>query len=159
MKAENKIVDLAKAKQLISEWKKQGLKTVFTNGCFDILHLGHVDYLEKSREFGDKLILGLNTDNSVKRQNKGPERPINNEYSRARILASLFFVDLVVLFDQETPYDIISDLMPEILVKGDDYSVENIVGADIVIKNGGEVKTIPLVKGISTTSIINKLKN
>ena len=159
MRAENKIVQLDQAKQLILEWKKQGLKTVFTNGCFDILHLGHVDYLEKAREFGDKLILGLNTDNSVKRQNKGPERPINNEHSRARILASLFFVDLVVLFDQDTPYDIISVLKPEILVKGDDYSVENIVGADIVINGGGEVKTIPLVKGFSTTSIINKLKN
>ncbi|MBC7388324.1 MAG: D-glycero-beta-D-manno-heptose 1-phosphate adenylyltransferase [Opitutaceae bacterium] len=159
MKAENKIVELDQAKQFISDWKKQGLKTVFTNGCFDILHLGHVDYLEKAREFGDKLILGLNTDASVKRQNKGPERPINNEYSRARILASLFFIDLVVLFDQDTPYDIISVLKPEILVKGDDYSVDNIVGADVVINNGGEVKTIPLVKGFSTTSIINKLKN
>ena len=159
MKAEDKIVDLDQAKTVIQKWKNEGKKTVFTNGCFDILHLGHVDYLEKARNFGDKLILGLNTDSSVKRQNKSPERPINNEYSRARILASLFFVDLVVLFNQDTPYDIISDLMPAVLVKGDDYSVDTIVGADIVMKNGGEVKTIPLVKGYSTTSIINKLKN
>ena len=159
MKAEDKIVNLVQAKNLIQQWKNEGKKTVFTNGCFDILHLGHVDYLEKARNFGDKLILGLNTDSSVKRQNKSPERPINNEYSRARILASLFFVDLVVLFNQDTPYDIISDLMPAVLVKGDDYSVDTIVGADIVMKNGGEVKTIPLVKGYSTTSIINKLKN
>ena len=159
MKAEHKIVDLARAKHILLECKKEGKKTVFTNGCFDILHLGHVDYLEKAFNLGDKLILGLNTDASVKRQNKGPERPINNEYSRARILASLFFVDLVVLFDQDTPHDIISYLLPDILVKGDDYSIETIVGADIVLKNGGVVKTIPLVKGYSTTSIINKLKN
>ena len=158
MKAEDKIVGIEEAKAIMQEWKKAGLKSVFTNGCFDILHLGHVDYLEKARNYGDKLILALNTDNSVKRQNKGPERPINNEYSRARILASLFFIDLVVYFDEDTPYDIISVLLPDILVKGDDYAVENIVGADIVIKNGGEVSTIPLVKGYSTTAIINKLK-
>ena len=159
MRAEDKIVSQNEAKQILAGWKKESLKTVFTNGCFDILHLGHVDYLEKSRSLGDRLILGLNTDSSVKRQNKGPERPINNEYSRARILASLFFVDLVVMFEEDTPYDIISDLIPDILVKGDDYSVENIVGADVVIRNGGEVKTIPLVNGYSTTSIINKLKS
>jgi len=158
MKAEDKIVSWTEALAITQSWKKEGFKFVFTNGCFDILHLGHVDYLEKSHGLGDKLVLALNTDNSVKRQNKGPERPINNEYSRARILASLFFVDLVVLFDEDTPYDIISYLKPDILVKGDDYSVENIVGADIVMKNGGVVKTIPLVKGYSTTSIINKLK-
>ena len=159
MKAEDKIVSLQQAVLLAKEWKNSGQKAVFTNGCFDILHLGHVDYLEKARSLGDKLILALNTDSSVKRQNKGPERPINSEYARARILASLFFVDMVVLFDDNTPYDIISVLLPDILVKGDDYAVDNIVGADVVIKNGGEVKTIPLVQGYSTTSIINKLKS
>ena len=159
MLAEDKIVDWSKAKAIINGWKKAGDKIVFTNGCFDILHLGHVDYLEKARLIGDKLVLALNTDASVKRQSKGPERPINDQTSRARLLASLFFVDLVVFFEEETPYDIIAYLLPDILVKGDDYSVENIVGADIVINNGGVVKTVPLVKGYSTTSIINKIKN
>ena len=159
MLAEDKIVDWSKAKSIINGWKMAGDKIVFTNGCFDILHLGHVDYLEKARLIGDKLVLALNTDASVKRQSKGPERPINDQTSRARLLASLFFVDLVVFFEEETPYDIIAYLLPDILVKGDDYSVENIVGADIVINNGGVVKTVPLVKGYSTTSIINKIKN
>jgi D-glycero-beta-D-manno-heptose 1-phosphate adenylyltransferase len=159
MKAEDKIVSLASAIQTVRQLQSDGQKVVFTNGCFDILHLGHVDYLEKARAFGDKLVLGLNTDASVKRQNKSPERPINNEHSRARILASLFFVDLVVLFDQDTPHDIIADLKPNVLVKGDDYVIENIVGADIVMANGGVVKTVPLVQGYSTTNIVNKLKN
>ncbi len=159
MKAEDKIVDWAKATEIVNAWKQEHKKVVFTNGCFDILHLGHVDYLEKSRNLGDKLVLALNTDASVKRQKKGPERPINDETSRARLLASLFFVDLVVFFEEETPYDIIACLKPNILVKGDDYSIENIVGADIVLGSGGEVKTVPLVKGYSTTSIVNKIKN
>ena len=159
MKAEDKIVDWSKAQEVVNAWKTQDEKVVFTNGCFDLLHLGHVDYLEKSRNLGDKLVLALNTDASVRRQNKGPERPINDELSRARLLASLFFVDLVVFFDEETPYDIIAYLKPDVLVKGDDYAVQNIVGADIVMKNGGVVKTVPLVKGYSTTLIVNKIKN
>lgn len=158
MRSEDKITDLHAAFDKIELWKQMGEKVVFTNGCFDILHVGHVDYLEKARSLGNKLVVGLNTDASVRCQNKGPERPINDEYSRARLLASLFFVDLVVFFEEETPYDIISYLKPSVLVKGDDYVIENIVGADIVMANGGEVKTIPLVKGYSTTSIINKIK-
>lgn len=157
--AAQKIVDWSSAFEHVSAWKAQGNRVVFTNGCFDILHLGHVDYLEKARALGDKLVVGLNTDASVKRQEKSPERPINDEYSRARLLASLFFVDLVVLFDEQTPYDIIAYLQPDVLVKGDDYAVENIIGANIVIKNGGVVKTVPLVQGYSTTKIVNKIKN
>ncbi len=157
--AAEKIVDWSSAFEHVSAWKAQGNRVVFTNGCFDILHLGHVDYLEKARALGDKLVVGLNTDASVKRQEKSPERPINDEYSRARLLASLFFVDLVVLFDEQTPYDIIAYLQPNVLVKGDDYAVENIIGANIVIKNGGVVKTVPLVQGYSTTKIVNKIKN
>lgn len=159
MKASEKIVSKERALEIVKAWKAQGDKVVFTNGCFDILHLGHVDYLEQARMLGNKLVLALNTDASVKRQNKGPERPINDQESRARLLASLFFVDLVVFFDQDTPYDIIAYLLPDILVKGDDYAVTNIVGADLVVAHGGEVKTIPLVKGYSTTSIVNKIKN
>ncbi|HAR19615.1 MAG TPA: D-glycero-beta-D-manno-heptose 1-phosphate adenylyltransferase [Cytophagales bacterium] len=159
LEAAQKIVNWSSAFEQVSAWKKQDISVVFTNGCFDILHLGHVDYLEKARALGDKLVVGLNTDASVKRQEKSPERPINDEYSRARLLASLFFVDLVVLFDEQTPYDIIAYLQPNVLVKGDDYAVENIVGANIVINNGGVVKTVPLVKGYSTTKIVNKIKN
>ncbi len=141
----------------VKSWKELGEKVVFTNGCFDILHLGHADYLEKSRSLGDRLIVGVNTDASVKKL-KGPERPVNPEYARARLLAALEFVDAVILFDEDTPFELISHVIPDILVKGNDYTIENIVGADIVMKNGGEVKTISLVDGFSTTGIIGKIK-
>jgi len=137
-------------------WKQQGQRLVFTNGCFDILHLGHVDYLEKARALGDKLVVGVNTDASVSRL-KGPSRPLQDELSRARIMASLLFTDAIVLFDEETPYELIKSIMPDILVKGDDYTVENIVGHDIVLQNGGEVKTIALVKGYSTSNVVAKI--
>jgi rfaE bifunctional protein nucleotidyltransferase chain/domain len=135
----------------------QSEQVVFTNGCFDILHLGHVDYLEKARLTGTKMIVAVNSDASV-RTLKGPERPVNNEYARARIIASLQFVDLVIVFNEETPLELINELLPDILVKGDDYSVETIVGAKEVIAAGGQVKTIPLVPSYSTTGIIQKLK-
>jgi len=157
MKTPGKILKKEVALPLVMEWKKKG-KVVFTNGCFDILHLGHVDYLEKARDLGDKLVLGLNTDKSIQRL-KGPDRPITDEYSRARVIAALGFVDAVILFDEETPYDLISYLKPDILVKGDDYAIENIVGADVVLQNGGTVKTVSLVKGYSTSTIISKIKN
>lgn len=156
MKTSDKIYLAETLGSKIKEWKKAG-KVVFTNGCFDILHLGHVDYLEKARNKGSKLIVGLNTDESVKRL-KGPERPVNNEYARARVLASLQFVDAVVLFDEDTPLNLIEKLVPDILVKGDDYNISNIVGADFVIKNGGSVETISLVEGQSTSGIISKIK-
>ncbi len=149
----DKIKGIDEALNLRNTWKKNQEKVVFTNGCFDILHLGHVDYLEKARQTGSKLIVGLNTDNSVKHL-KGPNRPINNEYARARILAGLEFVDLVILFSEETPLDLINTLKPDILIKGNDYSVETIVGAKEVLANGGEVKTIELVPDYSTTKTI-----
>jgi len=142
---------------MVNTWQKEGKKVVFTNGVFDLLHIGHVTYLAKAAELGDKLIIGLNTDSSVKRI-KGESRPINDQNSRAALLASLFFVDGVVLFDEDTPLNLISYLLPDILVKGADYSIENIVGAKEVIANGGEVKTITFVKGYSSTSIIKKIK-
>ena len=132
-------------------------KIVFTNGVFDILHTGHVDYLSKARDLGDILILGLNTDASVKRLNKGPERPINNEVSRAAVLGALECVDYVILFDEETPYELIKAIQPDILVKGSDYKAEAIVGYDIVKAKGGEVITIDLSQGFSTTNIIKKI--
>jgi D-glycero-beta-D-manno-heptose 1-phosphate adenylyltransferase len=138
-------------------WKTANQKVVFTNGCFDILHLGHIDYLEKARQLGSKLIIGLNTDVSVK-QLKGESRPINNEYARSRMLAALAFTDAIVLFGEPTPLHLIETLLPDILVKGNDYAVENIVGALAVLANGGEVKTVELVTGYSTTGLIEKMK-
>ena len=153
----SKIKPLNELKSLINQWQEDGDEVVFTNGCFDILHLGHIDYLEKSRALGQRLVIGLNSDSSVRRI-KGKERPLNNEYSRARILAALTFVDAIVLFSEDTPKKLISELLPDILVKGNDYLAENIVGADIVKANGGRVETISLVDGYSTTNIVEKIK-
>jgi len=152
-----KIQPLARLKATVTAWQKEGKKVVFTNGVFDLLHLGHVTYLAKAAELGDKLIIGLNADSSVKRI-KGEDRPINDQNNRAALLASLFFVDGVVLFEEDTPLNLISILLPDILVKGADYTIDNIVGAKEVIANGGEVKTITFVEGYSSTSIINKIK-
>jgi D-glycero-beta-D-manno-heptose 1-phosphate adenylyltransferase len=154
---ENKILSLSDARSQVTAWKNEGYEVVFTNGCFDILHLGHVDYLEKASALGQKMVVALNTDQSVSAL-KGPERPINKEYARARIIASLSFVDAVILFGEETPLSVIEALVPDILVKGNDYSVATIVGADFVLEHGGKVETIPLVAGYSTTQIISKLK-
>ncbi len=153
----NKIFSLPELIEQCLVWKKEGHKTVFTNGCFDILHLGHIDYLEKAKSLGNKLIVGVNADISVKRL-KGESRPINNEYARCRMLAALAFVDAVLLFGEDTPLHLITTLLPDILVKGDDYKIEQIVGADIVIANGGEIKTIEFVLGYSTTNLIQKMK-
>jgi rfaE bifunctional protein nucleotidyltransferase chain/domain len=157
MRTKNKILDQNEAKNTISAWKDSGLEVVFTNGCFDILHLGHIDYLEHSSALGDKLVVGLNSDPSVTRL-KGEGRPINPEYARARILAALSFVDLVVIFGEDTPLELIRNFLPDILVKGKDYEISNIVGADIVIEHGGKVLTIDLVDGYSTTNIVQKIK-
>ncbi len=129
---------------------------VFTNGCFDILHRGHVQYLAEAASLGDYLIIGLNTDASVKRL-KGPNRPYLDQETRAMILASMGFVSAVVLFDEETPYRLIQTVKPHFLVKGGDYKVEDIVGYDIVTSKGGQVVTIPLVSGFSSTNIIQKI--
>lgn len=156
-KTEDKIFTQDLLAEQVRNWQQSGLKVVFSNGCFDILHLGHIDYLEKARDKGDKLIIGLNTDASV-RHLKGEKRPINSEYSRARMLAALEFVDGITFFSEQTPLELIKKMKPNILVKGSDYLAENIVGADVVIENGGSVETIDLVEGYSTTDIINKIK-
>ena len=152
-----KIKNREEALGLVQSWKGAGDEVVFTNGCFDILHLGHVDYLEKARGLGDRLVLGLNMDESVTRL-KGPKRPLNPFTSRSRIMASLEFVDLVVPFGEDTPKELIELLLPDILVKGKDYDISNIVGADVVIEHGGKVETIDLVEGYSTTNIVEKIK-
>ena len=140
----------------IARWNLLSKKIVFTNGCFDILHRGHVEYLAQAADQGDILCIGLNSDRSVKKL-KGQGRPLQDEYSRATALAALAFVDTVVMFDEETPYNLIHSINPDVLVKGGDYLPENIVGYDIVTRKGGRVITIPLVEGYSTTGIINKL--
>ncbi|RYY32341.1 MAG: D-glycero-beta-D-manno-heptose 1-phosphate adenylyltransferase [Sphingobacteriaceae bacterium] len=153
----NKICDWEKAKSLVSAWKAEGKKVVFTNGVFDLLHIGHITYLAKAADEGDKLIIGLNADSSVKRI-KGESRPVNDQNSRSAILAALFFVDAIAVFEEDTPLDLINTLMPNVLIKGADYSIDNIVGAKEVMANGGEVKTITFVEGYSSTSIIERIK-
>lgn len=137
--------------------KMQGKTLVFTNGCFDIIHRGHVTYLNEARKLGDALIVGLNTDQSVRRLNKGPNRPINNELDRKFVLENLKAIDCVQLFDEETPLELIKTIRPNILVKGADYSIDTIVGAKEVIGFGGKVLTIDLVTGFSTTATIKKM--
>lgn len=144
--------------QQVLAWQNNGQKVVFTNGCFDLLHRGHVDYLAKAADCGQKLVIGVNTDASVSKL-KGPNRPIQDEQSRLQILASLQCVDAVILFDEQTPYDLIKTLQPDVLVKGSDYQPENIVGYDIVTAKGGEVKTIDFIPGFSTSAIERRVKN
>jgi len=154
----NKIFDLPSLKAKLTEWKSDSKKVVFTNGVFDLLHVGHITYMAKAADLGDKLVIGLNSDASVKRI-KGEDRPVNDQNSRAALLAALFFVDAIIIFEEDTPQQLIATLLPDVLVKGADYTIENIAGAKEVIINGGEVKTIDLVDGYSSTSIIQKIKS
>ena len=142
----------------IEVYKNQHKKIVFTNGCFDLLHIGHVTYLEEAKKQGDILIVGINTDESVKKL-KGSTRPIQNENDRAQILAALKSVDHTILFSEETPLNLIKMIKPDVLVKGGDWKIDQIVGSDFVISNGGIVKSLNFVNGKSTTSIIEKSKN
>lgn len=155
---ENKVTPLEKLIPLINIWRFQDKRIVFTNGCFDLLHLGHIDYLAKAADLGDKLVIGLNNDSSTTSL-KGPGRPITNQKSRSHLLASLFFVDAVVLFNESTPFELIKAIKPDVLVKGADYTIDKIVGADIVLENGGEVKTIEYIEGYSTSAIEQKIRN
>ena len=153
----NKILNKESLEEKLNLWRKEGKTIVFSNGCFDILHRGHVEYLSKAADLGDILIIGLNTDASVKRI-KGPSRPVNDEKARAVVLAALEFVDAIMFFDEDTPYNLIKNVQPDVLVKGKDYKAEDIVGYDIVTNKGGKVETIELVEGFSTTNTINKMK-
>ena len=150
----NKIFDHALLGNRVAMWRFLNNKIVFTNGCFDILHRGHIEYLSQARDKGAVLVIGLNNDASVKRI-KGEGRPVQDEMTRALVLASLRFVDAVVLFDEDTPYELIKFVQPDVLVKGADYTENTIIGADIVKANGGEVVTIPIVEGYSTSLILN----
>jgi len=155
MWTKEKILTRDQVPAVIAVWRGQGRKVVFTNGCFDLLHLGHVDYLEQARHLGDALVVGLNTDASV--SGLKPGRPIQDEDARARILAALAFVDAVVLFGEPTPLELIELVQPDVLVKGDDYAISGIVGHESVLNRGGQVCTVPLVPGYSTSRIVEKI--
>jgi len=152
-----KIKTIDQAKAVIASWKVLGKTVAFTNGCFDLLHPGHLYSLAQTAKEADYLIVGLNSDASVQRL-KGPERPINHTHDRALILANLVLVDMVVVFEQDTPLELISNLLPDVLVKGGDYTIDTIVGAKQVIANGGKVIINPIVEGFSTTQLIEKIK-
>jgi D-beta-D-heptose 7-phosphate kinase/D-beta-D-heptose 1-phosphate adenosyltransferase len=151
-----KITALAGLLPVLARRKRTGKKIVFTNGCFDILHLGHTRYLQKARTLGDVLVIGMNTDSSV-RKLKGPGRPVNVEKNRAEVLSALACVDFIVLFSELTPQKLIQAVKPDLLVKGGDWKIKDIAGAPFVISYGGKVKTIPFVKGFSTTGILKKI--
>ena len=151
-----KLLSRAEVSAVSNSLKQDGKKVVFTNGCFDILHVGHIELLESAKSLGDILVVGLNSDDSVKRL-KGTGRPINSVRERVRILSALEFVDYVVIFNEDTPYKLLQEVKPDFLIKGGDYSLDKIVGRDIVESYGGKVKVIQLLKGKSTTDIINKI--
>ncbi|MEI7965067.1 MAG: D-glycero-beta-D-manno-heptose 1-phosphate adenylyltransferase [Chitinophagaceae bacterium] len=153
----DKILSEQELQQQLKRWRLQNKTIVFTNGVFDILHEGHIASLSEAASFGHILIVGLNADASVKRL-KGDNRPVNKEQARALLLASLLPTDAIVIFDTDTPLDLIISIMPDVLVKGGDYTLEQIVGAKEVLANGGEVKIVPLIEGVSTTAIIEKMR-
>ena len=153
----NKIYDLPSLLKQVFIWKMQSKKIVFTNGVFDILHKGHIASLTEAASYGEILIVGVNSDSSV-RKLKGPTRPVNDENARALLLASMIQTDAVILFEEDTPQDLIKMIMPDFLVKGGDYTIEQIAGAKEVIENGGEVKIAKIIEGISTTNIIKKMR-
>jgi len=153
----SKILGDKELKTLLSYWRFKNQKTVFTNGCFDLLHKGHIEYLSKAADLGDVLIVGLNSDKSVQKI-KGDDRPVQDESSRSIVLAGLSLVTSVVLFDEDTPYELIKKVKPDVLVKGADYKEEDIVGADIVKENGGEIVSVELSEGYSTSAIVKKIK-
>lgn len=154
----NKILTTAALKKKLEAWRSAGKKIVFTNGCFDLLHAGHVAYLSEAASLGEVLIVGLNSDSSVQAL-KGPARPVNNETTRASLLGSMFFIDAVVLFSEDTPLELIKSIMPDVLVKGGDYEIEQIAGAKEVLANDGEVKILSFLPGYSSTAIIEKIKS
>lgn len=154
---QQKIYTLEALNNEVNAWKQQQLKVAFTNGCFDLVHAGHITYLAAAADSSDKLVVGLNADHSLQRL-KGTDRPIIEQYNRALLLASLQFIDAIVIFNEDTPINVIKKLMPDILIKGGDYTVDQIVGAKEVRSAGGTVKIIPYLTGLSTTNIIAKIK-
>lgn len=163
---QSKIFTLSSFQKILDAWRKNGESIVFTNGVFDIVHRGHIDYLNKASHLADHLILGLNSDSSVKRLEKGEDRPINKEEDRAYLIAAFGCIDAVIIFNEDTPIELIKNIQPTILVKGGDYNpsakigdAKYIVGSDIVIENGGKIDVIPFLPGYSTTDLLNKIRN
>ena len=152
-------MELLLAQRAVNVWRMKGDRIVFTNGCFDILHRGHVDYLQEAAALGERLVIGLNSDESVRRLDKATDRPFNDQESRAKVIAGMRFVDAVVIFDQDTPLELIKALQPDVLVKGGDWKPEQIVGADVVKARGGEVRSLKLEDGFSTTNLVEKIRN
>jgi D-beta-D-heptose 7-phosphate kinase/D-beta-D-heptose 1-phosphate adenosyltransferase len=157
-KLKAKILNIKDLSQIIKKWRLNGDKIIFTNGCFDIIHLGHLEILARSADLGDKLIVGINSDISVKKI-KGNSRPIIEEDSRAKQLAAIEFIDAVILFNEDTPHNLISFINPDIITKGGDYKKNDVIGNELMNKKDGEVVIIPLTQGYSTTSILEKIKN
>ncbi len=154
-----RILDAVTATRLVQAWRLKSDRVVFTNGVFDILHRGHVSYLQEAAALGHRLVVGLNSDASVKRLGKGEDRPLNNEADRAAVLVALRCVDAVVIFNEDTPLELITALQPDILAKGGDWPVDKIVGADVVVARGGTVFSLPLVEGFSTTKLVERIRN
>ena len=155
---DRRVVDLENLKRLCNIWRMKGDRVVFTNGCFDILHRGHVEYLQEAAALGDRLVIGLNSDASVRRQGKGADRPLNDQDSRAKVLAALRLVDAVVIFEEDTPLELIKAIVPDVLVKGGDWSEDRIVGAQEVKAAGGTVHSLRLVDGFSTTALVERIR-
>jgi rfaE bifunctional protein nucleotidyltransferase chain/domain len=153
----NKIFSLPELTEQVHRWKSEGKKVVFTNGCFDLLHAGHIAYLTEAADLGDVLVVALNSDQSVQCL-KGPDRPVNDENTRSSVLAGMFFIDALVFFDEDTPLEVIKGVLPHVLVKGGDYTISQIVGAKETIDAGGQVEVLSFLPGYSSTSIIEKIR-
>lgn len=153
----NKIQPWDKAVHIVKDWQNQGLEVVFTNGCFDLVHYGHLYYLTEAAAQGQRLVVGLNSDASIARL-KGKHRPIKDDKNRQHLMASLAFVDLVVLFEEDTPLKLITRLQPDVLVKGGDWTIDQIVGSDVVLNRGGTVKSLTFIEGYSTTNLEQKIR-
>jgi rfaE bifunctional protein nucleotidyltransferase chain/domain len=154
----NEILDWRTLRRRIASWRRSGNRIVFTNGCFDLIHPGHVRYLRAAKRLGDRLVVGLNSDASVRRLSKGPGRPLVPQAARAEVLAALEMVDAVAVFDQDTPYQLIALVQPDVLVKGGDWAAARIVGADLVRARGGKVRSLKFVPGYSTTALVKKIR-
>lgn len=155
---DKRIFDRISAVRMVNVWRLKSDRIVFTNGCFDILHRGHVEYLQEAAALGNRLVVGVNSDASVRRLGKGDDRPLNDQDSRAKVLAALRCVDAVVIFDEDTPLEMITALQPDVVAKGGDWKPEQIVGADVVKARGGEVRSLKLVDGFSTTALVEKIR-
>ncbi len=156
---DRRILDSTGAVRMVNIWRLKNDRIVFTNGCFDILHRGHVEYLQEAAALGDRLVVGVNSDASVRRLGKGDDRPLNDQDTRAKVLAALRCVDAVVIFDQDTPLELITAIQPDVVAKGGDWKPEQIVGADVVKARGGSVHSLKLVDGFSTTSLVERIRN